>query len=48
MFAIMMDPHFKSLWVMKDCMGCGDVIHLVIEYDVRVAIFVLIKKKSND
>jgi hypothetical protein len=35
MFALILDPYFKSLWVAKNYVGCGNVIHLVVEYDAR-------------
>ncbi len=38
MFALMFDPHFKSLWVLENYVGRGNVIHLVIEYDAKVVI----------
>ncbi len=42
MFALMFDPCFKSLWVLKNYVGRGNVIHLVIEYDAKVIIPLMI------
>ncbi len=38
MFALMFDPCFKSLRVLQNYVGRGNVIHLVIEYDAKVVI----------
>jgi hypothetical protein len=35
MFALILDPCFKSLWVVENYVGHGNIIHLVVEYDVR-------------
>jgi hypothetical protein len=29
MLAIMLDPHFKSLWIVENYVGCGVTIHFV-------------------
>jgi len=41
MMAIMLDPCFKSLHIVKKLVGCGNVIWLAFEYDVKVVVFVL-------
>jgi len=41
MLAFMFDPRFKSLWVLENYVGRGDVIHLVIEYDAKVVILLM-------
>jgi hypothetical protein len=38
MFALVFDPCFKSLWVLENYVGMGNVICLVIEYDAKVVI----------
>jgi hypothetical protein len=38
MFAIMFDPWFKSLQIVKKLMGRGDAIRLVFKYDLKVII----------
>ncbi len=38
MFAIMLDPHFKSLWVTKNYVGCEESICVAFEYDVKTMI----------
>ncbi len=38
MLALMLDPCFKSLWVVESFVGHGNVIHLVVEYDVKEVI----------
>lgn len=38
MLAFMLDPYFKSLQVFKIYVGQGNVIHLVIEYDAKLII----------
>lgn len=38
MFALMLDPHFKSLEVFEKYVGHKITIHLVIEYDVKEVI----------
>jgi hypothetical protein len=35
MFVLMLDPCFKFLKVVKSFVGCGNPIHLSIEYDVK-------------
>jgi hypothetical protein len=35
MFALILDPCFKSLWVVENYLGRGNVIHLVVEYEAR-------------
>jgi hypothetical protein len=35
MFALILNQCFKSLWVVENYVGCGNVIHLVVEYDAR-------------
>jgi hypothetical protein len=42
MFAFMLDPCFKSLQVFKNYVRQGNVIRLVIEYDAKVIIPILI------
>jgi hypothetical protein len=41
MFALMLDPRFKSLRVMENYVGCGACICLIAEYDVNVVILCL-------
>jgi hypothetical protein len=36
MMAIMLDPHFKSLSIVKDLLGHGNAIRLAIEYDAKI------------
>ncbi len=38
MFALMLDPHFKFLRVLKNYVGWGNVICLVTKYDAKVVI----------
>jgi len=38
MLALMLDPCFKSLWVVESFVGHGNVIHFVVEYDVKEVI----------
>jgi hypothetical protein len=38
MLALMLDPHFKSLWVVENFVGHGNVIHLITKYDVKEVI----------
>jgi hypothetical protein len=38
MLALMLDPSFKSLQVMKSFLGHNNAIHLIIEYDVKEVI----------
>jgi hypothetical protein len=38
MLALMLDPCFKSLWVVESFVGHGNVIHLVVDYDVKEVI----------
>jgi hypothetical protein len=38
MLALTFDPRFNSLWVLENYVGRGNVIHLVIEYDAKVVI----------
>jgi hypothetical protein len=35
MFALILDPCFKSLSVVENYVGRGNVIHLDVEYDAR-------------
>jgi len=36
MLTLMLDPQmFKSLWVVKGFVGCGNAIHFTIKYDVK-------------
>jgi hypothetical protein len=41
LLALMLDPHFKSLQVMKSFVGHNNAICLTIEYDVKKVIFLL-------
>jgi hypothetical protein len=34
MLALMLDPCYKSLWVVENYVGHGNVIHLAFEYDM--------------
>ncbi len=34
----MLDPWFKSLWIVENLVGCQDVIRLVPKYDLKVVI----------
>jgi hypothetical protein len=38
MMAIMLDPHFKALWIVEGLVGCGNVIRLTSKYDAKVVI----------
>ncbi len=42
MFAIMLDPCFKTLRIVKNYVGHGVVIHFVSKYDAKVMIPLLI------
>jgi hypothetical protein len=44
MLAIMLDPQFKSLQVVKNLGGHGDAIRLVFKYDLKVIIPLLITR----
>jgi len=35
MFSLILDPCFKSLWVVESFVGHGNVIHLAIEYEMK-------------
>jgi hypothetical protein len=35
MLALMLDPCFKSLWVVENYVGHKNAIHLTIEYDMK-------------
>jgi hypothetical protein len=35
MFALMLDPRFKSLDILKAFVGKAKVIHMVVEYDIK-------------
>jgi hypothetical protein len=35
---LMLDPHYKSLWVVENYVGCGDAIHLASKYDMKEVI----------
>lgn len=41
MFAIMLDPHFKSLQVVKNYEGRGETIRFASEYDAKIVIHYL-------
>jgi hypothetical protein len=41
MMAIMLDPHFKALWIVEGLVGCGNAIKLAFEYDAKVVILLL-------
>jgi hypothetical protein len=41
MFALMFDPWFKSLKVVKNYVGCGACICLAIEYGANVIVLFL-------
>ncbi len=34
----MLDPHYKSLRVIENYVGCGNAIHLTLEYDLKEVI----------
>jgi hypothetical protein len=34
----MLDPHFKSLWIVQTYVGCGNASHFAIKYDVKEVI----------
>jgi hypothetical protein len=34
----MLDPYYKSLWVVEKYVGSGNEIHLALEYDMEVVI----------
>jgi hypothetical protein len=38
MSALMLNLHFKSLWVVESFVGCGNAIFFAIEYDVKKVI----------
>jgi hypothetical protein len=38
MLAIMLDPQFKSLPIVKVLVGCGNVIQLAFKYDLKAMI----------
>lgn len=33
--ALMLDPYFKSLQVVENYVGCENVVHLVVEYEMK-------------
>jgi hypothetical protein len=35
MLVLMLDPYFKSLWVMENFVGHGNAIHFATKYDVK-------------
>jgi len=37
-FAIMLDPHFRFLWVVENYVGFGETIRLAFEYDAKIVI----------
>ncbi len=44
MLALMLNVHFKSLWIVESFVGDSNVIHLTIEHDVKEVIHVLMTK----
>ncbi len=38
MLAIMLDPHFKYLWIIENYVGHGATICFAFEYDAKVVI----------
>jgi hypothetical protein len=40
---IMLDPHYKSLWVVENYMRHGDAICLASKYDMKKVIPLLVK-----
>ncbi len=38
MLALMLDPHYKSLQVVENYVGCGNAIRLAFEYDLKKVI----------
>jgi hypothetical protein len=34
----MLDPYFKSLQVVENYVGCKNVVHVVVEYDLEKVI----------
>jgi hypothetical protein len=36
MMAIMLDPCLKALWIVKNLIGCGNVISVAFEYDAKL------------
>lgn len=45
----MLDPQFRHLCVMKNHVGCRNIIRLIVKYDLKViiAIFMIFKNKLN-
>jgi hypothetical protein len=41
MLALMLDPRFKSLQVMKSFVGHNNAIHFIVKYDVKEVILLL-------
>lgn len=41
MMVIMLDPHFKVLWIVEGLVGCGNAIRLAFEYHAKVVILLL-------
>ncbi len=38
MLALMLNFHYKSLWVVENYVGCGDAIYLASKYDLKEVI----------
>jgi hypothetical protein len=41
-FIVLLELHFKSLYVVENYVGCGDVACFTFEYNVRIIFFLLI------
>jgi len=41
MMVIMLNPHFKALWIVEGLVGCRNAIRLAFEYDAKVVIMLL-------
>jgi hypothetical protein len=35
MLALMLNPHFKSSWVVGNFVGCENAIYFIIKYDIK-------------
>ncbi len=47
--ALMLDPCYKSLWVVENYVGCGNAIHLACEYDMKkiISFMMIIFERLN-
>jgi hypothetical protein len=49
MLALMVDPHYKTLWVVENYVGHGNAIYLAIGYDLKehIPLLVIVFERLN-